>query len=175
MLLKLTDAEGLANLDYSEKPLVVLDITREEIEACNIASVLERLHILTDTELNARRFKENLIFQVSGYDEDPRNLPEIREVRTYFERLNQEWPHWIWFLTRGMGSIALLLALLCTIKIHRRQNGLFGTEFVDMHQLKSVFNDMLMRGNALFAMYPSISEEEIVGSANSAVGEIMGG
>lgn len=45
--LTLTDAEGFAH--NSDAALIVLDITRHEIESGNIASALERLHILTDS------------------------------------------------------------------------------------------------------------------------------
>ena len=45
-----TDAEGLAH--NSDEALIVLDITRHEIESGNIASVLERLHVLISGRLN---------------------------------------------------------------------------------------------------------------------------
>ena len=93
MRMMLTDAEGLAN--YSEAAFIVLDITRREIESGNIASVLERLHVLTDSAENVRRYRESLVFQIGGYDSDPRELPEIPEVRAFFRSLAAEWPHWL--------------------------------------------------------------------------------
>ncbi|WP_427772053.1 hypothetical protein [Comamonas thiooxydans] len=41
IILMRTDAEGLAN--FNDEALVVLDLTRTEIEAGNISSALERL------------------------------------------------------------------------------------------------------------------------------------
>lgn len=176
MDLKLTDADGLANLDDSERAMIVLEISRREIEDCNISSALESLHVITDSELNVKRFKESLLFQVSGYDDDPRDLPEIPEVRRYFARLNEEWPHWLWFLVRGMGSVALLLALLCKVKVHKHKGiGKYGTEFPDMQQLQDTIKDLFKRGNALFDAYPAIAQEEISESANTAVAEIIKG
>jgi hypothetical protein len=171
MRMMLTDAEGLAN--YSEAAFIVLDITRREIESGNIASVLERLHVLTDSAENVRRYRESLVFQIGGYDSDPRELPEIPEVRAFFRRLAAEWPHWLWFLHRGVGVMGLLLALLCDVRVVR-QTGSYGTEFLDQTQLAAAVADLLDRGNALFAAY-GVTEGEAAESANSAVDELLGG
>lgn len=44
-------------------------------------------------------WKGNLSVSVSGYDDDPRELYEIPEVRRYLQGLDQEWPFWFFFLT----------------------------------------------------------------------------
>ena len=167
-----TDADGLAQ--NSEEAFIVLDISRGEIESGNIASVLERLHILTDSAENARRYRESLVFQVRGYDDDPRELPEIVEVRAFFRRVASEWPHWLWFLHRGVGTIGLLMALLCRVRTIRGSPGSFGTEFESLSELQTTLLDLLARGNALFDAY-GISETEAAESATTAVDELSGG
>ena len=170
--LTLTDAEGFAH--NSDAALIVLDITRHEIESGNIASVLERLHVLTDSAENVRRYRESLVFQIGGYDDDPRELPEIPEGRAFFRRLAAEWPHWLWFLHRGVGAIGLLMALLCRVRVIRSTKGSFGTEFESILELQGTLADLLDRGNALFAAY-DISESEAADSATSAVDELAVG
>lgn len=170
--LTLTDAEGFAH--NSDAALIVLDITRHEIESGNIASALERLHILTDSAENVRRYRESLVFQVGGYDDDPRELPEITEARMFFGRLTAEWPHWLWFLHRGVGAIGLLMALLCRVRVVRGSKGSFGTEFESVSELQGTLVELLDRGNALFAAY-DISESEAAESATSAVDELAAG
>lgn len=170
--LTLTDAEGFAH--NSDAALIVLDITRHEIESGNIASVLERLHVLTDSAENVRRYRESLVFQVGGYDDDPRELPEITEARVFFGCLTAEWPHWLWFLHRGVGAIGLLMALLCRVRIVRGGKGSFETEFESISELQGTLADLLERGNALFAAY-DISESEAAESATSAVDELAAG
>jgi len=170
MRVMLTDADGLAN--NSEPALIVLDITRREIESGNIASALERLHVLTDSAESVRRYRESLVFQIGGYDSDPRELPDIPEVRAFFRRLAAEWPHWLWFLHRGVGAIGLLLALLCDVRVVRGA-GSYGTEFLNQAQLAAAVADLLDRGNALFATY-GITAEEAAESADSAVAELLG-
>ncbi|WP_303785287.1 chlororespiratory reduction 6 domain-containing protein [Azovibrio restrictus] len=170
MRVMLTDADGLAN--NSEPALIVLDITRREIESGNIASALERLHVLTDSAESVRRYRESLVFQIGGYDSDPRELPDIPEVRAFFRRLAAEWPHWMWFLHRGVGAVGLLLALLCDVRVVRGA-GSYGTEFLNQAQLAAAVADLLDRGNALFATY-GITAEEAAESADSAAAELLG-
>jgi len=164
----ITDAAGLS--ENTEKAFLVLAISREEIESGNFASALDRLHVMTDSAANVLRYRESMVFQVHGYDEDLRELPEIPEVRDYFKRLTQQWPHWLWFLFRGTGSIALLLSLLCEIRVIRNVDGSFGTEFVRKNQIKDVLMDMFIRGNALFESY-NISEDDAKDSADSAIAD----
>ena len=57
--LRLTDADGLA--DNPDPAFIVLDIRRRDIETGNIASALERLHVLTDSAENMRLYRESLI------------------------------------------------------------------------------------------------------------------
>jgi hypothetical protein len=165
-----TDADGLAA--NTDPALLILDISRRDIEACNIASVLERLHVLTDSAENARRYRESLLFQVEGYDADPRPIPAIPEVRVFFQRLVAEWPHWLWFLLRDAGAVALLFALLCEVRIVRGQRGTFGTEFLRNAQVTTLFTDLLRRGNALFDAY-EITGDEVTRSAESALAELL--
>ncbi|MDP1573058.1 MAG: DUF1817 domain-containing protein [Pseudomonadota bacterium] len=168
--LTLIDADGLA--DNTEPAIIVLDIRRQDIETGNIASAMERLHVLTDSAENTLLYRESLIFQVSGYDHDPRELPAIPEVRAFFRRLVAEWPHWLWFLHRGVGAILLLLTLLCNIRVVREQ-GEEWTEFESMTEVHNTLADLLDRGNALFESY-AVTDMEVVESARSAVSDLMG-
>lgn len=70
--IKLTDADGLAL--FTEPTILLLDNTKKDIHSGNIESVLERLHVLTDTQANVMRYRESLVFQVGGYDSDTLNV-----------------------------------------------------------------------------------------------------
>lgn len=165
-----TDADGLA--DNTEPAVLVLDLTRREIESGNVASALERLMVMADTREAALRYRESLLIQVTGYEADRRELPEIPEVRAFFARLTREFPHWLWFLHRRVGAIPLLLALLCKVKIHRAA-GSYGTEFLDLNELQRCLLDLFARGNALFEVF-DIPDEDAEASANSAVADLTG-
>lgn len=165
----LTDADGLAS--FNDSAFLVLTLTRHEIERGNISSALERLHLIADTQESAMRYRESLVFMIWGYDDDPRELAEIPEVRAFFARLVQEWPHWLWFLARNMGAIALFMSLICTVKIHR-SSGNSGTEFLNIPQMTQKLDDLFQRGNAMLDAY-GISDEMARASAQSAVAELV--
>lgn len=163
------NADALA---LNTKPaLIVLDITREEVEQGYIASVLERLHVLTDSAANTHLYRESLVFQVGGYDDDARELSEIPEVRDFFMRLTAEWPHWVWFMHRNVGAISLLFSLLCNVRIIRDNKPTFGTEFTDSQELKGKLRDMTYRSNSLFEVY-KISSKDALQSLTSALAEL---
>jgi len=155
--IKVGDADSLAL--NTQPTLIVLEILKKQIVEGNIASALEKLHILTDTEKNTRLYKNSLILMVEGYDSDERELVEIPQVREFFQKLNREWPHWLWFLNQDMGSIGLLFALLCEVKVSRGKNGYF-TEFRRHGEIEAVLEDMLTRGEVLFQTY-KIEENEV--------------
>lgn len=157
--------------DNQEKSWVILQITRRDIEYTFIAPALERLMVMTDSVEKVRLYRASLMFQVSGYDHDPRELPEIPEVRTYFRALTQQWPHWLWFLARGTGCLTLLLSILCDVEIVRLGNGQSGSRFVDPNAPQATLADLFERGNVLLDSY-DISEAEAEESANSVADEL---
>lgn len=136
----------MANL--KEPANLVLQIPRAKIEAQNIASTLEKLLVLSDTHESAMLRKACLALSVSGYDNDPRELCEIPEVRSFFKRLTHEWPFWFWFLARDAGQISLLMSLVCEVKVHR-QGMMFGIEFDEQH-LRATIGRMLSGSTPMF-------------------------
>lgn len=167
-----TDADGFA--DNTAKALVILELSRKEIDSGNIAGALERLHVLTDSAENVLRYQESLIFQVTGFDADPRELAEIPAVRSFFQALAAEWPHWFWFLPRHVGLLELLLSLLCPVSVVRGPKGTCRVEFNDPAERLRACQDLQARTQALFLAYaiPSDAAEQ---SATSAFAEIAPG
>ena len=145
--IQVTDADGLAR---NTKPAVlIVTISRKEIESGHYASALERLHVMTDTATNVLRYRQSMSFLVDGYNRDLRELPEIPEVRSFFKNLTAEWPHWFWFLSRGTGGIPLLMSLLCDVQVVRCEKGSYGTSFSSKKELQQAVDDLLVRGNTL--------------------------
>lgn len=168
--LQVTDADGLAA--NVEPAIIVLVITRQEIESGRLASVIERLHVLTDSAANVNCYRESMVFQVEGFEEDPRELAEIPEVRAYFRALTAEWPHWLWFLHRQVGAIALLLSLLCEVRVLRDPTKTeHGTEFKSTLEMKNTLLDLLTRGMPLFQTY-GVDAAEVDAMIASALDEL---
>lgn len=142
----LMDASGLA--DNTDRALIILHVSRQEVESGLYASVLGRLMVLTDTTENLALYRESMVFMVAGYDNDPRELAEIPEVRAFFRHLAREWPYFLWFLARRMGAIALFASLLCEVSIIRSRQGT-GTEFHDLDEVEALFEDLSCRSAPL--------------------------
>src|SRR3989337_1694677 len=61
----------------------------------------------------ARRFKGRLLFGISGYDDDPRELYQIPEVRLWMRELDFMFPYWFYFLVRKPATMEFVTFSLC--------------------------------------------------------------
>lgn len=89
---------------------VVLLISRREVEAGDLASVLSRLKPFLATREDAWRYRGQMMLVVDGYNNDPRELVDIPEVRAVLRGLESSWPHWAYFFNQVDDSIKLLLS-----------------------------------------------------------------
>jgi hypothetical protein len=76
----------------------LLRVSRAEIEARDIIPAILELGPLLAPE-NVTRFKRKLTLWVDGYDDDPRELFEIDEVRRWVQLLDVAFPFWFYFLS----------------------------------------------------------------------------
>ena len=89
---------------------VVLMISRREAEAGDLASVLSRLKVFFATREDAWLYRGQMTLVVDGYNNDPRELVDIPEVRTLLRGLESSWPQWAYFFNQVDDSIKLLLS-----------------------------------------------------------------
>jgi hypothetical protein len=71
---------------------VVLMISRRQVEEQDLASVLDSLKVFTATREDVWRYRGQMSLVVDGYNQDPRDLVDIPEVRSLIKRLGAEWP-----------------------------------------------------------------------------------
>ena len=150
----------------TKKPLfAILKIDRAEIAASYIESAYVRLLALTDTTENAYRFRDSVIFSITGYANDSRELHEIPEIRAFFAKLTDKWPFWLWFLNRESGALARLVSCLCDVSSWRTENGLslsFPSE-----QVTLLLEDLNNRSVAMFSSL-GITEQDYTQSLDGA-------
>ena len=89
---------------------VVLMISRRQVEATDLDSVLSRLKVFLATREDAWRYRGQMTLVVDGYNNDTRELVDIGEVRTLLRGLEAEWPYWAYFFNQVDDSIKLLLS-----------------------------------------------------------------
>lgn len=99
-------------MDNLFEPLVIV-ISREEVESGNIEPALTTLKRLISSPSIARPYKEKVEIAFDGFDNDHRELFEIDNVRNYVFKLDNDFPFWLFFLSKhSSGLQALLLCLL---------------------------------------------------------------
>ena len=89
---------------------VVLMISRREVEAGDIASVVSRLKVFLATREDAWLYRGQMTLIVDGYNNDPRELVDVPEVRTILCQFEAAWPYWAYFFNQVDDSIKLLLS-----------------------------------------------------------------
>lgn len=93
-------------------PIAVI-ISRAEVEAGDIEHVLSTLRRFTLTPETARASFERVDIAFHGFDQDTRELYEIPEVRSFVYQLDEQFPFWLFFLSkRHLGLQCLLLCFL---------------------------------------------------------------
>jgi hypothetical protein len=92
---------------------VILMISRRQVESADIASVLTKLKPFLAAREDAWLYRGQMCLSVDGYNEDPRELVDIPEVRAFLQLLNEHWPYWAYFFNQVDGSIKLLACCVC--------------------------------------------------------------
>lgn len=71
---------------------VVLMISRRQVEAADLVSVLQGLRRFTATRDDAWLYRCQMSLAVTGYDDDPREIVDIPEARLFLKHLARDWP-----------------------------------------------------------------------------------
>lgn len=144
--------------DFASYDSMILGITREEVEAGAIGKALSRLLLLSDQLHWVRKFEGKLSFVFFGYDNDPRELSEIADVKCFMKNLIEEWPYWFHFLDRRGSQISTLLLLYCKVTKVKPVSGAVGFEVENAKEFESMIFKMFEGMNTLHDCY-GISEE----------------
>ncbi len=124
---------------------VVLMISRRQVEDQDLASVLDSLKVFTATREDVWRYRGQMSLVVDGYNQDPRDLVDIPEVRNLIKRLGADWPYWGFFFNQVDDSIKILGSCCCGIEFPGK-----GAAVIDVGLLPGFLNHAFAGMNALF-------------------------
>ena len=130
----------------SQQVMVVCDSV--EIAAGDISKVLSALRSLSADRSSAASAEGAVTLLFHGYDNDPRELEAIPEVRHWFAALNQAWPYWSFFANRIDQTVPLVLTLLLPGESVAGESGMAGWSF-DMDKLEPLLLEMFRHQNEL--------------------------
>jgi len=113
---------------------------------------------------------------VDGYNDDPREIFEVPEVRAFIKSIDQHWPYWFFFLSQADDSIKMLESCLCdTIEV------IPGVASIDLEQMErslvrhfGAMNRLCEAMNVPEAKIEEISEGIISLIHNASVEQIDG-
>jgi len=136
-------------------PLWII-VSREEVHALDISTPMSVLTNLLRSPENARAYKERVDIAFHGYDSDSRELHEIEEVRTYVQKLDAEFPYWLFFLSKQM------LGLQCIVFCHLLPS-LTAEGKAKQHprQLEQLLQKRWLPAMAQIAQYAGLSEKDV--------------
>jgi hypothetical protein len=134
------------SLAKAQKIVVVCDSA--SIAAGDIAEVLASLKSLSGDRSSAISAEGAVTLVFNGYDDDPRELESIPEVRDWFAKLFEAWPYWSFFASRIDQTVPLVLTLLLPGETVAGEPGMVGWDF-DLDELKPLLFEMFGYQNEL--------------------------
>lgn len=103
-------------IDVEKYDTIVVVTSKEEVDSSDYSKIVEFYDSIL---LDAIKFENKLFVMIEGYDDDPRELYEIEEVRNYFVVLDKLFPYWFYFLAKNgeksRSPLGLVTSLLVPI------------------------------------------------------------
>ena len=118
------------------------------ITAGDISGVLTALKSLSGDRSSAMSAEGAVTLVFHGYDNDPRELEAIPEVRAWFARLFEAWPYWSFFASRIDQTVPLVLTMLLSGEAVAGEPGMVGWSF-DLDELKPLLLELFGHQNEL--------------------------
>lgn len=88
-------------------------IDRQDVERVRVGPALAVLKQLLRDRNTVIKFRGRLEIGFAGYDEDPREVHEIEEVRIFLRALDSEFPFWFYFMNLCGDTLVVILLGLC--------------------------------------------------------------
>ena len=113
--------EGLIIMDTKTKDFIY-DVSKREIMKCNISKVVDLINHMENI-MGFKGCNEKLNICFSGYDDDPREIYTIPEIRAYMKKLVTKKPYIPYFITKKDGFRAVIMSCICDVEILKTEKG----------------------------------------------------
>jgi len=146
---------------FNEANLVRCNLNRQTIETQDLTHVLRNLRELIKDADHVRKFQDKLIVTVDGYNDDPRPLWHVAEVRECLGLLDEQFPYWFHFCEKEGETLRMLA--LCLIPLTQNKDGALSASLAD-------FNEFLRaRGAATLELHKMYNLESAITRSNLEV------
>ena len=97
-----------------ERTLVVYEFSRSKVERGDFSHFLGLYSLdKLPTGRNLRAMMNSMVFCIAGYDDDPREIHSIPEVRKFYRQFHEAWPYWLYFC--NLDTDALMPMVACCL------------------------------------------------------------
>ena len=93
--------------------VVAFEVSRREVQECLVREVSDRLRTFTATAEAARAAQGRVAIFFRGWDDDPRELCEVPEVRRLAKKLMEVFPQVAFLAENGSGTLVVLFSCYC--------------------------------------------------------------
>ncbi len=106
---EIEDAQHTSN-DHEEQELFFLKISREDVEQGRLQTYLREFK-----KFEKRRYRGRVSLVFTGYEYDPREVYQIREITNWLDRLLKNIPYLFYFLSRE--NYSMRIAFFCLSEV----------------------------------------------------------
>lgn len=130
---------------------VIINFYREEVEQCDLRWFYLRYRT---AELPVGKELHGLlgtfVFSVDGWDDDPREVYHVPEIRRFFQEHHRMWPNWLYFCSLERDNLkSMLLCCVPVWEVPSTQKGITNVGF-DLSELMGIIGQQLLWMNRLF-------------------------
>jgi hypothetical protein len=143
-----------------DKDVIIFEISRKQVEDNDISEVLDFLDILSNDLEKSIAVMNKCYLLVSGYDDDSRELYEIKEVVDVIRKLDEQFPYWFFYLNNEPKYKGLHLLMCCLCRYTKDANGGI---YIDTEDLQKFLLKHFISMNELFKKFnlPQILNDQI--------------
>jgi hypothetical protein len=91
--------------------IIVYQFSRSKVERCDFGHFLSLY--APDKLPTGRRLRllmDSMVFCIEGYDDDPREIHAIPEVRRFYSAFHAAWPYWLYFCSLDVDVLRAMVA-----------------------------------------------------------------
>lgn len=95
--------------------LILYQFSRSKVERCDFSHFLSLY--APDKLPTGRRLRSmmgSMVFCIEGYDDDPREIHTIPEIRNFYAAFHQAWPYWLYFCDLNQDGLKTMI--FCCLK-----------------------------------------------------------
>jgi hypothetical protein len=132
-------------MESPKKLILEIIIERKQILLGNQLEVAAKFSPEAMTVADLRNHYDSLIFSVRGFETDVQPIFAITEVRDFFQKLNKEWPYFLYFChVGGQGLWDYIFCLLSTLSVRPKGASSKSTVNYSPGELFKVVGDSLV-------------------------------